>query len=252
MASGINWAERYLTTTGFRGEGIDGNIEANTVVCNTATVTDTLETTNLIVSGTAVLPIGANVIVGSGHLRYMVNPDPTLDVRANNPTMPVDETPATGPYQWVRVVDSAPWIKTPGTVAMWTEDAPVGWTYVGTPGDEHVIIDEPGMWLINLYMRGSSDTITFEPLDIDFGIGVTPPPGAGPTIPGLEGFATGSLTAQFVAAAANGICHARFVAGTRLDFYVKCESSRGLPFPGGIVNLILEQNGSIQFTRIGA
>jgi hypothetical protein len=240
--------ERYNTVTG----SMDRSKTTNALVCNRSTVLETTNVGNLVVGDSMVLPPGIVDVTGSGYVRFLLNTDPTLDVRMNNLVMPCDATPATGPYQWVRLVDDGTFTITPPTSTMWTEDSAVGWHLVTTPGDEHIIIDEDGFWMINYYMRCSSTTTSFITTDVDFDLGITPPMGTGPTLPTGDGFATGSLIEIKVAAAGSGMCFMRLDAGTRLDMYLKCESVRGFTYPGGTFDLILEQNGSLQLVRLGA
>jgi hypothetical protein len=57
MSSGINWAERYLSTAGFIGENVDHSVTAREVTCR-----------NLVVTNSAVLPpvLGQNVRLEPG------------------------------------------------------------------------------------------------------------------------------------------------------------------------------------------
>lgn len=126
-----------------------------------------------------------------------------------------------------------------------TDSGPVGVRIDGVAGDEHFVLEEDGLWLIAIHERASIPTPVGAGVCVDFDIGITPPGGVGPTVPTGDGIATAGVFPTLVSATATGIIVQQFEAGTRIDLYVKGESTVVIA-----LSLILEQNGIITFVRL--
>lgn len=168
-------------------------------------------------------------------------------------TLTRDAIPPGGPFSWVNFnTGTLAFSPGPGAPTLYTNPTgltagPVGVSIDTTAADEHFVIEETGLWLIMIYQRIIPPTVGFTPLRADIGLGITAPGGGGPTVPVGDGFASAGMFNVFVGEAASGTLIRRFEAGTRLDLYIKAESTS----PSAVVTLSLDQNGTFSLTRLG-